>query len=246
MLPRLSATTPAHLTKGRVLGTGRTRLQVGCSCHKRNALHCLSRHGGHALMALALGDTAMGCVLQMCRQARARASGALLAWVGPVLVSLLPAALPAAPSFSPAATATCVQTAQARSASLSGHAVLDCVGRAAQACMREPGGDTTIGMIDCLGAENAYWDARLNAAYRARMAESRRADDETTRLGSSAASLADTLRAMQRAWIGYRDASCLHEQAQWQGGTGGGPATMACHMQETARQALKLEGWWRQ
>ena len=30
------------------------------------------------------------------------------------------------------------------------------------------------------------------------------------------------------------------------GGTGGGPATLACHMHETARQALKLEGWWAQ
>jgi uncharacterized protein YecT (DUF1311 family) len=112
--------------------------------------------------------------------------------------------------------------------------------------MMTPGGDTTIGMIDCLGAENAYWDARLNAAYTARMVESRQADDETARLASAAASLADALRAMQRAWIDYRDATCLHEQAQWRGGSGGGPATMACHMVETARQALRLEGWWQQ
>ncbi len=162
------------------------------------------------------------------------------------LLALWPTVLSADPRFSPEATAICVQEVEVRTPGLSGHAVLDCVGRAAQACMTTPGGDTTIGMIDCLGAENAYWDARLNAAYAARMAESRQADAETARLGSASASLEDTLRAMQRAWIGYRDAACLHEQAQWRGGTGGGPATMACHMHETARQALKLEGWWRQ
>lgn len=169
-----------------------------------------------------------------------------VAWVGAALLALWPAVLSADPVFSSAATETCVQAVEAGSPGLSGHGVLDCVGRAAQACMMTPGGDTTIGMIECLGAETAYWDARLNAAYAARMAESRRADGEMARLGSAAASLEDTLRAMQRAWIGYRDATCLHEQAQWRGGTGGGPATMACHMGETARQALKLEGWWRQ
>jgi uncharacterized protein YecT (DUF1311 family) len=52
------------------------------------------------------------------------------------------------------------------------------------------------------------------------------------------------LKAMQRAWIAYRDAACRHEQAQWMGGTGGGPARMSCHAHETAQQALRLEGWW--
>jgi len=63
---------------------------------------------------------------------------------------------------------------------------------------------------------------------------------------SAAVSVEESLRTMQRAWISFRDASCLYEQAQWMGGTGGGPATQACHMHETARQALKLEGWWAQ
>lgn len=65
-------------------------------------------------------------------------------------------------------------------------------------------------------------------------------------LRATTASLGEALRNMQRAWINYRDAGCLYEQAQWFGGTGGGPATMACHMHETARQTLVLEGWWSQ
>jgi uncharacterized protein YecT (DUF1311 family) len=154
--------------------------------------------------------------------------------------------LQAEPVFASDATESCVSEAYATSPGLSGHAVLDCAGRTAAACMMTPGGDTTIGMVACLESELAYWDARLGAAYAERVTIAREQDAELRELGSSAASMEQSLRAMQRAWMSYRDASCLYEQAQWMGGTGGGPATMACHMRETARQALKLEGWWGQ
>lgn len=150
------------------------------------------------------------------------------------------------PVFNPAATESCVSEAQSASKSLSDYVVLDCVGRAAQGCMSSPGGDTTIGMIDCLQGELHYWDKRLNTAYAKRMADAKKQDAELQKLKSAAPSLEEGLRKMQRSWIAYRDAACLYEQAQWQGGTGGGPATAACHMNETARQALKLEGWWSQ
>lgn len=101
-----------------------------------------------------------------------------------------------------------------------------------------------MGMIDCFNAELRLWDRRLNAAYAKRIAAARSEDAQGTNVRSTSTSLVDSLRAMQRAWIGYRDAACLYEQAQWLGGTGAGPATMACHMHETARQALQLEGWW--
>lgn len=151
---------------------------------------------------------------------------------------------PPDPIYSPSPTKACVVAAAARSPSLSGYAVLDCVGRGAQACMATPGGDTTMGMMACLQGELAYWDLRLNAAYGQRTAEARTEDAEMASIRATSASLTDALRAMQRAWMAYRNTACLHEQAQWRGGTGGGPATLACHMHETARQALKLEGWW--
>jgi len=152
----------------------------------------------------------------------------------------------AAVVFSPETSKSCVAAAAKKSPSLSGYAVLDCVGRSAQACMSRPGGDTTIGMIDCLQGERDYWDGRLNAAYAKKMAAAKKEDAEMKSIRATTASLAEALRNMQRAWISHRDAACLYEQAQWLGGTGGGPATMACHMHETARQALKLEGWWSQ
>jgi len=160
------------------------------------------------------------------------------------LLATAPAA--AAPAFSSQATAACVSRAEAATPSRSGHAVLDCVGLAAQACMAKPGGDTTIGMRECLEAEHRYWDGRLNAAYAARMARSRAEDREMNQIRATTTSVEDTLRGMQRAWIAFRDAACLHEFAQWRGGTGAGPATAACHLHETARQALRLEGWWAQ
>jgi uncharacterized protein YecT (DUF1311 family) len=116
--------------------------------------------------------------------------------------------------------------------------VLDCPGQAAQACMTAPGGDSTLGMMACLEAELGYWQGRLDAALAARASA-------TTGEGAEAdARIAARLDGMQAAWVAFRDAACLYEQAQWLGGSGAGPATAACHLRETARQALRLEGWW--
>jgi uncharacterized protein YecT (DUF1311 family) len=163
---------------------------------------------------------------------------------GLALVAFAPAQ--ANPVFKPAATDACVTKASAGSENKSDHAVLACVGQSAQACMNTPGGETTVGMMDCLKGELDYWDKKLNAAYAKRLATAKTDDAELKSMGSAAPKTEPALRKMQRAWIAYRDAACLYEQSKWMGGTGGGPATMACHMEETARQALKLDGWWSQ
>lgn len=107
----------------------------------------------------------------------------------------------------------------------------DCIGASASRCMSDTlGGESTIGMGGCLDWERAYWDGRLNDVYQQLRVQ--QGDD---------AAIADNLRAMQRAWIGYRDARCDYEYVQWGGGTGGGPAILACLMRTTAEQVFVLE-----
>jgi uncharacterized protein YecT (DUF1311 family) len=112
-----------------------------------------------------------------------------------------------------------------------------CIGLAANACMEQPGGSSTVGMGFCLDQELGYWDGMLNDAYGQLMQAMRAADDG---LPAHLAIQASSLRDMQRAWIPYRDARCSHEAALWQGGTGASPAYLNCLMQETGEQALYL------
>lgn len=141
-------------------------------------------------------------------------------------------------NFTDWATTSCISNAPA------GHAQLDCIGKSAQACMQTSRhGETTAGMMACYDAERAYWDGRLNMAYHVLISQHRSSDREMQELGSVAPSVAETLQAMQRTWIAWRDASCRYERAIWLGGTGGGPAAAACLMMLTARQAVALEDW---
>jgi len=106
-----------------------------------------------------------------------------------------------------------------------------CVGAAANLCMADnPGGSSTVGMGSCLDQERAWWDARLNDVYGRLL----------TQYAEQPAVL-DNLRDMQRAWIPYRDARCDFEFVQRGGGTGGGPAILACLMNATAEQVFVLE-----
>lgn len=117
-----------------------------------------------------------------------------------------------------------------------------CIGVSANACMEDTeGGFSTAGMVSCLSLELDYWDRRLNAAYRDLMRREKADDAEFGAGQNGVPSKAKALRAMQRAWIPYRDASCAYARAQWGGGTGGGPAELSCLLQMTGEQALRLE-----
>lgn len=157
-------------------------------------------------------------------------------WLRAVTLAATLAAAPAAADdtliFSPAATAACFAE---------GGGLEACVGASAGACMQDtPGGTSTVGMGGCLDLERAYWDDALNAAYRALMAELAAVDADYQDLPPEFGR-APSLRAMQRAWIEYRDARCGFERSLWGSGTGGSPAQLGCLMYETARQALYLE-----
>lgn len=139
-------------------------------------------------------------------------------------------------TFDPGPTVACLAQAD-----LYTTGALDCIGKAADACMATPDGQTTVGMGYCLSAEWEWWDARLNATYKQLMERHKAADAEMAGLEATVPSLAESLRAMQRAWLPFRDAACDYERANWGGGTGGGPATAGCLMVQTGRQALALE-----
>ncbi len=141
-----------------------------------------------------------------------------------------------AAGFSPTATETCLAQMVDKQDPAS------CIGASAEHCMETTdGGWSTYGMGNCLDQERAYWDVRLNAAYKDVRANRQATDAEMKELGASAPSQGDALLAMQRAWIAFRDASCDYERSLWGGGSGGGPATVSCLMYMTAEQALSLE-----
>lgn len=137
-------------------------------------------------------------------------------------------------TYSDAATVECLAGAQEFTDQRA------CIGLSSNLCMEAPGGYSTYGMGGCLDAELTFWDGLLNENYRARMVQSKSADEDAALYQPELPSQAEALRDMQRAWITFRDAACDYERSQWGGGTGGGPATLACLMQMTGEQALRL------
>lgn len=117
-----------------------------------------------------------------------------------------------------------------------------CIGVPSGRCMETPDGSSNVGMSACMSAELAQWDARMNASYQTAMTDADRGDAADRDAGTAApAERADTLRDMQRRWIAFRDAACANAGAWWSSGSGRGPATVQCMMDQTARQALMLE-----
>lgn len=116
-----------------------------------------------------------------------------------------------------------------------------CIGASAKACIQNSQhGGTTVGMSGCYDRELTYLDGLLNAYYQTAIQRARQMDGGSGQGRTDPRSVEYALRAMQRAWIAFRDATCDFERAQWGGGTGGGPATYHCLMEMTGKQALQL------
>lgn len=86
---------------------------------------------------------------------------------------------------------------------------------------------STAGMVQCMAAENELQDRKLNARYRAVMAD--------LTAGQQA-----KLKAAQRAWITYRDAWC---EAQYDSDWGSLSTIVAnnCVMDMTIERTIDLE-----
>lgn len=97
----------------------------------------------------------------------------------------------------------------------------------ADPCMAPVGGASDGHMADCYQIEGAIWDALLNENYKGLLAS---LDDEQ----------AAKARAMQRAWLAYRDTTCGFYYDKIHGSMAGFMEA-ACVARETARRALLLK-----
>lgn len=116
---------------------------------------------------------------------------------------------------------------------------MDCIGLTVGACTQRPGGETTVGMVDCINAETEVWDAILNEEYGTTMSLLRE-EDETGDLAAPGMTREGALREAQRAWIAFRDAECRAQYARWGGGTLRQVVGANCVMSETAERAIEL------
>ena len=96
----------------------------------------------------------------------------------------------------------------------------------AERCIGDPGAATDAKMVDCYRIEYAIWDGLLNENYKALLAS---LDDAQT----------EKAKAMQRAWIAYRDTTCGFYYDKIQGSMAGFLGA-ACETRETARRAMLL------
>jgi uncharacterized protein YecT (DUF1311 family) len=94
-------------------------------------------------------------------------------------------------------------------------------------CANEPSRASNNATADCYRTETAIWDDLLNENYKKLMAT---LDADQT----------EKLRAMQRAWIAYRDSTCGFYWDKIQG-TMANPMISACEARETARRAVLLQ-----
>jgi uncharacterized protein YecT (DUF1311 family) len=96
----------------------------------------------------------------------------------------------------------------------------------ADPCLGDHGSKSDGQMADCYEIEGVIWDGLLNANYK-------------TLLGELDADQTAKARAMQRAWIGYRDTTCEFYYDKIQG-TMAQMMIAACVTRETARRAMLL------
>jgi uncharacterized protein YecT (DUF1311 family) len=94
-------------------------------------------------------------------------------------------------------------------------------------CTNTPEGSSNVGTADCYRLETSIWDNLLNENFK-------------DLLGAIDDQQGAKLRAMQRAWIAYRDTTCNFYWDKIQG-TMAIPMSAACYTRETARRAVLLQ-----
>ena len=97
-------------------------------------------------------------------------------------------------------------------------------------CLAKPEGQTTYGMVACIGAEVQVQDARLNRAYQAAIIRLERPRQKAA------------LQKAQRAWISFRDADCAsYVDEDW--GSMARVEANQCVLDRTRERAVELEAY---
>ncbi|NCQ24213.1 MAG: hypothetical protein COW54_01915 [Rhodobacteraceae bacterium CG17_big_fil_post_rev_8_21_14_2_50_63_15] len=105
-----------------------------------------------------------------------------------------------------------------------------CVGAAADACQALPGGDTTLGISECLLAETYVWADLMQAEY----------ERQAAALSAAPGDLGMQLAAAQAAWGAYREAECGLRYGYWIEGSIRTIMAADCHLEKTAARAREL------
>ncbi len=103
------------------------------------------------------------------------------------------------------------------------------IDRALQTCLEQPDNYTTQGAIGCISHATEQWDAALNQAYKALVAELSESQKES-------------LKVAQRQWIAFRDKEVAYS-AQLYGDMGGTmwlPVAAQTKLDLTRQRALQL------
>ena len=98
---------------------------------------------------------------------------------------------------------------------------------ALQICLDSPDGQSTMGMVQCIGEELKVQDAALNSAYR-------------SLIGQMTPDQKASVQKAQRAWIAFRDADCAARyDPDW--GTISTINANMCMLQRTVERTIELE-----
>ena len=117
-----------------------------------------------------------------------------------------------------------------------------CPGIVSDPCQAAPGGQTSLGMSQCLAREADAWGVVLERQWPKLMTRAREVD-AASQVASPVASpvldsAAGTLRGAQRAWVVFRDAECRHNYAIWGAGSFRTIAHSACRLDLTVRRVV--------
>jgi uncharacterized protein YecT (DUF1311 family) len=104
-----------------------------------------------------------------------------------------------------------------------------CIGVVSEPCQASPEGVSNLGMTDCIRRELAVWNERLNGAYKKWID------------GCDDKKVCEARRKLGRAWLAKRDARCALPWIETKG-TMAIPMTSYCFLDQTAHQAIWLEG----